>query len=424
MECQDRLAVCVNGQELVSIEPLLEEQGGSVGGTVVCRDIAGAIGIALQSASPQAGGPTVLIRHGGLDIVNAQGQYRVRVFDGDEWSGEDGGTIVLDASSDSLPPVPGGDPPTSAIVLNAAERLVQIADEDGTHVVRLSAAGSNPLEIRDAAGRSILTFDSLHAALYVGAKGNEGDLVVVDGAGTERIHLNAQRAQIFLREHSGGDRIVLDGEGGDVAIRGLDNQDRIQLLGPLGEIVVKGSDQQDLFDFSSADATLKIGGDGQAGQIVMFDATGRDTLIVDGAQGDIVLENADCAEEFDVVDDELEPGTVLVIDEGSVLRASRHPYDSRAAGVVAGAAGCRPGIVLGHRRHGPRVRVALAGRTYCKVDARPAPIALGSLLTTSTTRGHAMCAVDRASAFGAVLGKALAPLESGLGLIPILVALQ
>jgi hypothetical protein len=424
MDCQDRLAVCVNGQELVSIEPLLEEQGGSVGGTVVCRDIAGAIGIALQSASPQAGGPTVLIRHGGLDIVNTQGQYRVRIVDGDEWSGEDGGTITLNASTDSTSPMPDGSPPPSAIVLNATERLVQVAAEDGTQVIRMSAAGPNPLEIRDPAGRRILTFDSAHAALYVGAKGNEGDLVVVDGGGTERIHLNAQRAQIFLRNNSGGDRIVLDGAAGEVAIRGLDNQDRIQLMGALGEIVVKGADEQDLFDFSSVDATLKIGGDGQAGQVVMFDATGRDTLTVDGARGDIVLENADCAEEFDVADDEVEPGTVLVIDEGSVLRASRHPYDSRAAGVVAGAGGRPPGIVLGHRREGPRVRVALAGRTYCKVDARPAPIALGSLLTTSSTRGHAMNAVDRANAFGAVLGKALAPLESGLGLIPILVALQ
>jgi hypothetical protein len=35
-----------------------------------------------------------------------------------------------------------------------------------------------------------------------------------------------------------------------------------------------------------------------------------------------------------------------------------------------------------------------------------------------------MKAADREHAFGAVIGKALAPLPSGRGLIPILVALQ
>ena len=38
--------------------------------------------------------------------------------------------------------------------------------------------------------------------------------------------------------------------------------------------------------------------------------------------------------------------------------------------------------------------------------------------------GHAMKAVDPQRAFGAVIGKALQPLASGCGLLPILVALQ
>jgi hypothetical protein len=68
--------------------------------------------------------------------------------------------------------------------------------------------------------------------------------------------------------------------------------------------------------------------------------------------------------------------------------------------------------------------LALMGKTYCRVDAQFAPVALGDLLTTSATRGHAMKAVDSSRAFGAVIGKALAPLRSGTGLIPVLVALQ
>ena len=46
-----------------------------------------------------------------------------------------------------------------------------------------------------------------------------------------------------------------------------------------------------------------------------------------------------------------------------------------------------------------------------------------TLLTTSATPGHAMKA-ENLRAFGAVIGKAMEGLESGQGLIPILVALQ
>jgi hypothetical protein len=45
-------------------------------------------------------------------------------------------------------------------------------------------------------------------------------------------------------------------------------------------------------------------------------------------------------------------------------------------------------------------------------------------LTTSPTPGHAMKAVDALKAFGAVIGKALKPLDRGVDMIPILVTLQ
>jgi hypothetical protein len=68
--------------------------------------------------------------------------------------------------------------------------------------------------------------------------------------------------------------------------------------------------------------------------------------------------------------------------------------------------------------------VAVVGKVYCKVDAQYAPIEVGDLLTTSPTPGHAMKADDPLRAFGAVIGKALRGLQSGQGLVPILVALQ
>jgi len=68
--------------------------------------------------------------------------------------------------------------------------------------------------------------------------------------------------------------------------------------------------------------------------------------------------------------------------------------------------------------------IALIGKVYCRVDAEYVPIEVGDLQTTSPTPGHAMKADDHLKAFGAVIGKALRPLRSGQGLIPILIALQ
>ena len=143
--------------------------------------------------------------------------------------------------------------------------------------------------------------------------------------------------------------------------------------------------------------------------------------------GDVVLTGGDCAEHFDVAEaQQLEPGTVVVIDQDGALRESRDAYDKKVAGVVSGAGDYRPAIVLDKRASSDRERspVALVGKVYCKVDASYAAIEVGDLLTTSPTAGHAMKATDPSRAFGAVIGKALRPLEQGRHLVPILVALQ
>lgn len=142
--------------------------------------------------------------------------------------------------------------------------------------------------------------------------------------------------------------------------------------------------------------------------------------------GDIVLTNADCAEDFDIADaDSVEPGTVMVLGDNESLHRSCHPYDKRVAGVVSGAGEYKPGIVLDKQgTNSNRKPIALLGKVYCKVDAQYASIEVGDLLTTSPSPGHAMKASDHLQAFGAVIGKALRPLKEGQGLIPILIALQ
>jgi hypothetical protein len=142
--------------------------------------------------------------------------------------------------------------------------------------------------------------------------------------------------------------------------------------------------------------------------------------------GDIRLVNADCAEDFDVaIDGTAEPGTVVVFDAHGALRPSISPYDKKVVGIVSGAGQYKPAIVLDRQeslQH--RAPVALMGKVFCNVNADEHAIEVGDLLTTSSCPGHAMKATDPSRAFGAVIGKALRPLASGRGKIPVLVALQ
>jgi hypothetical protein len=171
---------------------------------------------------------------------------------------------------------------------------------------------------------------------------------------------------------------------------------------------------------------MRVTADGRVGIGTSAPAS---TLHVNGdvtVTGDIFVSGADCAEQFDVMETECpEPGTVLVIDENGALRKSRKAYDKKVAGVVSGAGDYRPALVLDKQPSGKlRVAVALIGKVYCKVDSQYSPINVGDLLTTSPTPGHAMKAVKGLRAFGSTIGKALRPLKTGKGLIPIMIALQ
>jgi hypothetical protein len=147
--------------------------------------------------------------------------------------------------------------------------------------------------------------------------------------------------------------------------------------------------------------------------------------VVVTSDGDLQLTGADCAEELAVAEPhEIEAGTVLVIGDSGQLEPCCQAYDTRVAGVVSGANGLKPGVVLGRGAQEGSVPVALVGTVFCKVDATETAVGVGDLLTTSANKGHAMKARGRAMKAGAVLGKALAGLPSGAGMIPILVALQ
>lgn len=173
------------------------------------------------------------------------------------------------------------------------------------------------------------------------------------------------------------------------------------------------------------DGTLQVNGAANITGLlnVENDASIEGTLTV---KTDIVLPAADCAEEFDLrASAPAEPGTVMVLDADGKLVPSRCPYDKKVAGVVSGAGAFRPALILDrHTSSCARVPIALVGKVYCKVDAGYGSIEVGDLLTTSSTEGYGMKVENPIMGFGAVIGKALGPLLSGRGLIPILIALQ
>ena len=126
-----------------------------------------------------------------------------------------------------------------------------------------------------------------------------------------------------------------------------------------------------------------------------------------------------------VEDERPAAGTVMVIDpeHPGQLRINNQPYDTKVAGIVAGAKGLGSGVRLGTGRYASDV--ALAGRVYCNVDASEEAIQPGDLLTTSARLGYAMKAGDHGRATGAILGKAMESLARGQsGLILVLVTLQ
>lgn len=164
-----------------------------------------------------------------------------------------------------------------------------------------------------------------------------------------------------------------------------------------------------------------------AGQI----RTSNGVVYADGTQQTTawtgVLCGGDYAESVDVTGNRLkyEPGDVLVVDSnapGRFLKGST-PYSTLVAGVYS----TKPGLV-GRHQQTPKslgeVPMAVVGIVPTKATAENGPIQTGDLLVTSSQPGYAMKGTDRSRLTGAVVGKALAPLPAGNGVIEVLVTLQ
>lgn len=272
--------------------------------------------------------------------------------------------------------------------------------------------------------------------LTAGGAGQNGLIHVRNAADDDRIQLYGENGAVELRD-ANGRTVLLSGDNasvnvgendkaGRIDVRNSGNQVTITHRGEDGSITLRDPNGRWTIGLNGSNGDIIVGGNGQAGRIDVRNGAGQRAITLDGETGDIQLSNADCAEEFALAADQMaEPGTVMVLDDNGKVCPSSCPYDMRVVGVVSGAGGFKPGIVLDKRRgDSDRRPIALMGKVYCLVTADAAPIRVGDLLTTSDIPGHAMKVFDPNRSFGAVIGKAMAPFASGRGLIPVLIALQ
>jgi hypothetical protein len=434
---------------------LLQGTASEIGG-VVAEQIKGRVQVQTEDD-----GLTTIVLNGNTGTVVSGG------------NGQDGAVTVQDDAGNDRVKIK----PAAITVQDASGQIIiQLNAKSGD--IQFGAAGARgQVTVHDGQGAATILIGGGEATIEVGAQGKDGDIRLQSSEGVETIHLRGGSARLQLGA---------PGQAGSVHVTNDQGQETIRLNGQFGNLLMGGSgatadlflfrDDGDISDTSTAtvhadgqkanlylggqgtdgdlwlfpeigdrtdtgsatihadgqNANLYLGGQGTDGDIWLFPETGDPTdtdtasIHLGGSAGDIILQNADVAEDFDVQDPEaLEPGTVVVIGDDSRLRASTQSYDRRVAGVVAGNGSPRPGIILGRHASSPsRLPVALAGRVGCRVDATASPIMVGDLLTTSATPGHAMKADDPARVHGAVIGKALQSQPAGTGVIPILVALQ
>ena len=115
------------------------------------------------------------------------------------------------------------------------------------------------------------------------------------------------------------------------------------------------------------------------------------------------------------------PGTVVVLntDKTNEVMMSSQRYDTSVAGVVSYA----PGIILGIE-DASKEQIATTGRVKVRVDARSAPVKVGDLPGTAMRSEPMEIHGRKFHQPGTIIGKALEPLQGGVGEILVLLSMQ
>jgi hypothetical protein len=227
--------------------------------------------------------------------------------------------------------------------------------------------------------------------VYVASSGDHG--VYVASAGWSGVSVWSAAVAGMWVHSAGQDGVLVETAGWD----------GVHVVGPVGGVYYgagkKG--EEDFAVLNTGEVRSKVG----------FAAPARDFAVMMDVAGDQAA---------------YEPGDVLVASSTGqgIMERSATPYSPAVVGIYSAAPGFVGGRSVTSDDQAGGVPVTILGVVSCKVTAENGPIRPGDLLVTSATSGHAMRADRESALLGTILGKALGSLDSGTGLIQVLVTLQ
>jgi hypothetical protein len=374
-----------------------------------------------------------------LEMFRTNGLTRSVLIDGDVTSGGEGSGIWLYSEKgqqtiEILASESAGTGGQIEFYRTNGTRTVQIDGDSGTqggYLALYNEFGNKTIDM-DAD----LTDSSGEIGMYSSNGVQLVSLVASENSGSGG-QLAFYRTNGALTVEIDGD-VLAGGAGGGVWLYSQKGQKTVEIL---AQESANAGGQIELYR-TNGTRTVQIDGEvgtGGGGYMAVYSSNGTALIELDSnVSGDgriktPVLEitgGSDLSEQFNVKAPigTTEPGMIVCVDPenpGSLVVSSR-AYDSTVAGILSGAGGVKPGMLMGQSRSlaNGTYPVALSGRVYCLVDANQNSIRPGDLITTSSTPGYGMKAADRFRAQGSVIGKAITGLEKGRGLILVLVTLQ
>ena len=371
-------------------------QANSYGGRLTTRDELGNATTLLGSATGAGGFMQAYQANGNLGVV----------IDGDASGASGGGQLRVRAPDGSL-----------ALGLSATNSQISAYGNDGQEKVHLAGGSWGQLFLNS--GRP-----SNERSVTLGSLGPNGG------------------GYLSLANTNGATRVAMSGEstgrGGGISVYDANGTATAELIG--AENSTTGSQltmkQADGTTTIRLDGEFNAGGggflrlfkgDGSVGLTLQADVNGESKITTQVLQ---ITGGSDLSEQFNIIAARkiLEPGMIVCIDPdhpGQLVTSSK-AYDRTVAGIMSGAGGVKPGMLMGQQGTAAdgKYPVALSGRVYCAADVSNGAIRPGDLLTTSNTPGHAMKVTDYGKAHGSVIGKAMSPLDKGAGLVLVLVSLQ